>query len=54
LTPIQIPKSEFDAVHCTNPGMVLMLVRYWFTWSTKESTVGAYGVTSDASVVAPP
>jgi hypothetical protein len=44
---------ELAAFHFVKPA-VFELFRYRFTWSTKERTVGAKGVTSFASVVAPP
>lgn len=53
LTPIHTANREFAAFHFTNPG-VLVLFKYKFTWSTKESTVEAKGTTRLASVVAPP
>ena len=52
-TPIQMPNTELSAFHLVKPA-VFALFRYKFTWSTNESTVVAKGVTSFASVVAPP
>ena len=53
--PIQNENIEFALVHGAVAGLVATLdPRNWFTWSVMDNTVGSYGVTRDASMVAPP
>lgn len=53
LMPMKKLKSVSALVHGVDLGFEATELRYSFTWSVRERTVGRYGVTSLASMVAP-
>jgi hypothetical protein len=53
-SPIHTENREFALVHGAVVGFFATPFKNNVTWSMSESTVGIYGVTNAASIVAPP